>query len=321
MDALCRKMIGFGLTVLLALIPLGCLQASSGSEFSKSPGADENFVAGENGIRFLPAELRFMEKLATGQAPEAAAPAFAAIADFSQQLKTQGVEVLVLPVPPKALNQASALGVSEEDQARLRDQWSALLANLKTQGVRVVDVEALTKPLADQEAMYCRRDTHWSGRGVVAAATALAEPIQALGLAQPPETNPTEENWKQVQIQGDLGGEGESVELMERSEPVGENRESPLLLLGDSHVLVFHAGADMHAAGAGLPEHLGRLTGVEPDVLGVRGSGADSARVALARRARGNPDYLKGKKVIVWCFAGREITESDGWKLIPILRP
>ena len=34
------------------------------------------------------------------------------------------------------------------------------------------------------------------------------------------------------------------------------DRTSPVLVLGDSHVLVFHDGGDMHAAGAGLPDQL-----------------------------------------------------------------
>ncbi|MBN4068991.1 hypothetical protein JYU06_05670, partial [Desulfotalea psychrophila] len=54
------------------------------------------------------------------------------------------------------------------------------------------------------------------------------------------------------------------------------------------------------------------------DVIGVRGSGATPARLNLYRKAQRTPEYWKGKKVVVWCFAAREFTETDGWRIIPI---
>jgi len=54
-------------------------------------------------------------------------------------------------------------------------------------------------------------------------------------------------------------------------------------------------------------------------LIGTRGSGATSVRVSLYRRARKDPDYLAKKKMIVWCFAAREFTESDqGWDKVPV---
>jgi hypothetical protein len=93
-----------------------------------------------------------------------------------------------------------------------------------------------------------------------------------------------------------------------------------VVLLGDSHTLVFHAGDDMHARGAGLPDQLAVELGTPVDLIGVRGSGATPARVNLLRRARANPDSLPKKKVIVWCFTAREFTESQGWSKVPIVK-
>ena len=39
--------------------------------------------------------------------------------------------------------------------------------------------------------------------------------------------------------------------------------------------------------------------------------------VNLLRRARADSGYLVNKKLIVWCFAAREFTESSGWSLVP----
>jgi len=53
------------------------------------------------------------------------------------------------------------------------------------------------------------------------------------------------------------------------------------------------------------------------DVIGVRGSGATQARVNLLRRAKADPACLAGKKIVIWCFAARDFTESAGWSLVP----
>ena len=77
----------------------------------------------------------------------------------------------------------------------------------------------------------------------------------------------------------------------------------------------------MHASGAGLPDQLAFELRAPVDVLGVRGSGATPARISLARRARANPNYLATKKVIIWCFGVRELTQAEAWKPVPLLKP
>ena len=107
-----------------------------------------------------------------------------------------------------------------------------------------------------------------------------------------------------------------------RASPAGELSEpdpnSPLVLLGDSHNLVFHAGGDMHAVGAGLPDQLALELGVPVDLVAVRGSASTAARVNLFRRAQRDAAYWEGKRLVIWCFAAREFTEGDGWPIIPI---
>jgi alginate O-acetyltransferase complex protein AlgJ len=92
------------------------------------------------------------------------------------------------------------------------------------------------------------------------------------------------------------------------------------LLLGDSHCLVFHAGGDMLATGAGLADQLAFELGMPVDLIGVRGSGATPARMNLMRKIKSDEKYLAGKKLIVWCFAAREFTESQGWRKVPVVK-
>jgi alginate O-acetyltransferase complex protein AlgJ len=56
------------------------------------------------------------------------------------------------------------------------------------------------------------------------------------------------------------------------------------------------------------------------DLIGVRGSGATPARVNLLRLARGDAEYLGKKKLVIWCFAAREFTESAGWQKVPVVK-
>ena len=101
-------------------------------------------------------------------------------------------------------------------------------------------------------------------------------------------------------------------------QPVEPDRASPVILLGDSHNLIFHAGDDMQAKGAGLADQLALELGFGVDVIAVRGSGATPARVNLSRRVRKESDYLGKKKLVIWCFTVREFTESSGWQKVPV---
>ena len=104
--------------------------------------------------------------------------------------------------------------------------------------------------------------------------------------------------------------------LLKTGAAVTPDANSPLLILGDSHTLVFH---EFHAERSGLVDQLAQELGFAPDLIGTRGSGATAVRISLYRHARKNPDYLSKKKVIVWCFAAREFTESDqGWEKEPV---
>ncbi|MEP6955403.1 MAG: hypothetical protein ABI883_01150, partial [Chthoniobacterales bacterium] len=98
--------------------------------------------------------------------------------------------------------------------------------------------------------------------------------------------------------------------------PVVPDPTSPLLVLGDSHTLVFH---DFLAERAGLVDQLAEELGFAPDLIGTRGSGATAVRISLYRKTRSDPGYLARKKVVVWCFAAREFTEADqGWVPQPV---
>lgn len=279
--------------------------------------AQPTSVEGVDGWRFLPAELRHL--LAGDPSKDPKQP-LEAIVDLNEQLKHLGIRLIVVPVPAKATIHPEFLDTRLKGQGASAPEAS-FYENLRAKGVEVVD---LTQEFADAKAkgpLYCARDTHWNGRAIVLTAQKLAEMLKNLA----PRSLSLDAKEESVDIQGDLGGEKEKITLrfvhpQGQTGRVEPGRTSPILVLGDSHVLVFHDGGDMHAAGAGLPDQLAFELRSPVDVLGVRGSGATPARVSLARRARANPNYLSDKKVIVWCFGARELTQAEAWKIVPLLK-
>ncbi len=174
-------------------------------------------------------------------------------------------------------------------------------------------------------AVYCRTDSHWSGIGCALAGEAIAQEIRARVTALPAPQEHARE-WKEVSITGDLaalpGATGSPrrrrIAVRQLAKPVPADPNSPVLLLGDSHTLVFH---DFLAERAGLLDQLTAELGFAPDLIGTRGSGATPVRMSLYRRSRSDPQFLARKKIVVWCFAAREFTEADqGWVVQPIAK-
>ena len=300
-------------------------------------------VLGKNGWMFFAPELRHVgagpfwgeaaAKVSKATKPEQADP-LPAILDFKAQLDKAGIELLFVPVPPKAVIYPEAVcdkvGAASPPP-RLDAQHQAFYDVLRSNGVKVVDWVPEFLAARGDTQLYCKQDTHWSGQACVLAAKLLAKELQSRswsgGVAK------FIDETKTVELAGDLWRElgakapaKESLPLRfvgtrngATLKPVEPDRASPVILLGDSHSLIFHAGDDMQARGAGLPDQLAFELGFAVDVIAVRGSGATPARVNLLRRAR-EPGYLDKKKVIIWCFGAREFTESAGWQKVPVVK-
>jgi hypothetical protein len=299
---------------------------------AKTAGAGDSLsVAGTGGWLFLRSELRHIgagqfwgeeaKKVSRASSPDKADP-LPAILDFHEQLKAQGVELILMPVPCKALVYPEHAG--GPSAGRLDTVHLQFLKVLEEKGVKVLDLgaafsEAKAGPAAP--LLYCKTDSHWSPYACQLAARQIKKRLGAPAwLDGKPERFATKPEPRS--ITGDLG-DGKGAEelpavVVEARGATVEDKASPVLLLGDSHTLVFHAGAELHGTGAGLADHLAAELGTGVDVVGVRGSGATAARVNLLRRVKADPRYLAGKKVVVWCFAAREFTESTGWSVLKL---
>ncbi|SMP38269.1 alginate O-acetyltransferase complex protein AlgJ [Desulfonatronum zhilinae] len=272
--------------------------------------------------------------------PEFADP-LPAILDFHAQLQAAGVDLVMVPVPPKALIYPDFISKAMVDTlltngspSRLDPAHQEFYEILRDHGLKVLDLTNvfLEERFADRGPLYCRQDTHWSGLGCVVAARVIGNLVREMPWYAEVATQQFDQRWREVQISGDLWRaldrpdlEREFVNLRQIGretssglELVEPDQASSVVLLGDSHNLVFQAGGDMHARGAGLADQLALELGLPVDLIAVRGSGATPARINLFRRAQRNPDYWQDKKLVIWVFTAREFTHSDGWRLVPI---
>jgi hypothetical protein len=78
---------------------------------------------------------------------------------------------------------------------------------------------------------------------------------------------------------------------------------------------VFSLDAMGWGEAAGLGPHLALALGRDVDVIAQNDSGAFATRQALARELAAGADRLRGKRVVIWEFASRELSVGD-WKTI-----
>src|SRR3954471_14197759 len=174
-------------------------------------------IAGNDGWLFFGGELRLLSlgkfwgndaaKVSRAHKPDLADPV-PAILDFQQQLKARGIELLVVPVPPKASVYPEKIvpnsDVRTKDPAPVLHQF---YDELRATGVDVLDLSKLFVQKRDDSRgpVFCKTDSHWSGIGCVLAAEAIAEKVRPK-LPTSVAANEYAAEWKETQINGDLDG-------------------------------------------------------------------------------------------------------------------
>lgn len=326
------------LLVLLMILPSSIYAQTEYENICKEKvqNSSEKTIVGENNWLFLRNELSHISK---GEFHGDAASNVAvctqidrqdpvpAIVDFNDQLKKLGIRLYLVPVPPKALVNADKVDQTVSVNSELFSNYSNFYSELTQLGVSVIDLFPIfTKEKKQGKEVYCQQDSHWNPKGIDLASKAIANNIQATQWHQNYKggKNFEKPTKKEIVIKGDLL---ESTSLLKEKVTISTNKEastsdedSPVLVIGDSHCLVFHSGKDMHAENAGILGNLAMDLGLPIDMIAVKGSGVNTVRIDLYRKAK-NKEWLSKKKVIVWCFAARDFTESQsGWRKIPVIK-
>lgn len=335
------------LKLIIGILSLGSLSPATAQENSapfmeacrKGAQSPTIAVAGKENWAFLKSELRFLSagdfwgenaaKTSQAKDPKAQDP-LAAITAYQKALAAENIDLILLPIPPKAVIYPDKLPDVNLPVARYDQSLQRFYDVLRKQGIQVFDVTPLliNARKNSDEPLYCLGDSHYSSYGCKVIAEALAKEIQKSHKLSGKQKYTTEKN--NIRITGDLYKaaqntpentlpKDESLALYTVKGDETKSKESPILILGDSHTLVFDIGADLFATNAGFPSLLAAALKMPVEVMGVRGSGATPARINVYRRSKADANFLKQKKLFIWCFSAREFTEASGWNAaVPI---
>lgn len=261
-----------------------------------------------------------------------------AILDFLRQLRARGIALIVVPAPVKPM-------VHPEKIARAYDTWrtpvnnpsyEGLMTDLRRAGVTVFD---LSEGLVAERArsglpQYLATDTHWRPDAMEGAARALARFVaERVSLPSVPDPGYQVERAKVT----NLGDIARMLELPEnqtlfRPETVSINRvvsaegapwrpsrSADVLVLGDSFSNIYSLGSMDWGDSAGFVEQLSQALGRPVDRIVQNADGAWSTRLLLRQELARGVDRLRGKRVVIFQFAARELASGD-WKLIELPR-
>lgn len=318
--------------VLLAgIVRAGDIATTAARILERDPEA--RVVAGHDGWRFLANELRHVAKGSGWVAPEVppepphADPEPALLA-LHQQLTELDIALVLVPVPAKAVVYADRLpGASDGTVAPgVPSGLRVFMDRMRAQGLDVVDLETRFAAARETEQIYCRTDSHWTPYGSELAAEAVAEVLRGQAWYETAaRVEITRPDLAMLTIHGDLAERGATGETLSWRPVMRAGNGSPVaeggavLVLGDSHTLVFSSGGDMHAEDGGFVEHLAYALQLPVERIANRGSASTPPRVSLYRKAAAQPEWLEGIRVVVYCFTARELTESlNGWRIVPV---
>jgi len=256
------------------------------------------------------------------------------IDDFHSQLEQRGIELYFVPVPERpVIYPESILGpepfADREVIPNLHSFLQEVLSVLQERGVKVIDLTQLF--LSQREGpngrtVYCPSETHWTPHGIALAAKVMAAKINEKPWFVTIPKNDFHQRWMLREHSGSMyrSYEAETGKALEPDEvsirivrletDEGRKRiklnnpQSPVIVMGDSNTIFWN---NLDSA---LPHHLAYELGFPVDVFASKGGGANESRLNLVRKIRSEPEYLDGKRVVIWCLSARTFTNPrQGW--------
>jgi hypothetical protein len=291
-------------------------------------------VAGADGWAYYGPDVRYLgERYFRECKPEGPTddPAVV-IADFAEQLGRRGIHLLVVPVPSKPSIAPERLRGGLASSLELSVHTRRFMDELRGRGLDVVDLytqlvrEQREHP--DRPRLYLAADTHWTGEGARLVAALLAERVRTVVGA--PALQPQRDYHREtvtvarrpdIPRMSRLPGEATAFPaenttayrvLDADGEPYADSDDAQILLLGDSFSRIYQTD-EPEAAGliANLAYELHTpLTSIVND-----GGASTLVRQELAR----NLDLLRGKRLVIWAFAERDLRFGmKGWEKIAL---
>ncbi len=255
-----------------------------------------------------------------------------AIVDLKKQLAARGIELLLVPVPTKSSIHPERLSSRSPVRPLANRSWSQFALLMEENGVHLFDARSVLAEYAEKHGeAFLATDTHWTPGAMQVVAEGVAAYIKALSVVGE-ETTLLQLHPKHIAGLGDIGKmlilpdtvqryPEQKVEIRQVTTPQREfwqpYRNAEILLLGDSFTNIYSVNSLGWGAGAGFAEHLSYSLQRPLDLLARNDSGAYISREILAGEMRRGRDRLSSKKLVVWQFADRELSQGN-WKLIDL---
>lgn len=252
------------------------------------------------------------------------------IGRFADQLRERDIDLMLVPVPVKAMIQPEGLGVPGPVKHPDQDQF---YADLRVLGIEVVDLFDCFGEEAQEQEVFLRQDTHWRPELVRLASQRVSRAVRkkswfsGQGRDLPEVRRLSEER----RARGDLAGmlalpersgkfAPEQVTLeriveMESGSALRGNLFSPISIIGDSFVNIYEEPGlgfgdekDPGLIGGGFASHLSAELGLCLHVIAINGEGATGVRRAFAAL----PDnVVRSRKLVIWVLASRDLFLSE----------
>lgn len=298
-------------------------------------------VAGKDGWFFSGAELQRLVDL-SGENPASIRAAVGAITDYSDQLKRRGIELVLVPVPPKAVIYPDKLskdlklkvrrGKAPRLDSALQNTWSLL----RSRGVRVIDVtDALLAEREDKKAgpAFPKTGAVWAPRGAEIAARAIAREFRDAPWAnQPGKDGAMTTEATTLTYAGPLGlaanapaevlgvrNVGRAADGKMRSVTFSQGGK-PLALMGDGVILAWRENNNppgSPGAFASLADQLAYELQVTPDVFPGKAEGRNAPRLRVMRDGTNGRNTLGSAKTVLWIVPATDLASRD-WRRVPL---
>ncbi len=270
-------------------------------------------VTGSDGWYFAAEEAAALG--ATSHESEAAVTELAAAAE---RLRKGGIELIVVPVPPKGIIYPDRLAPELDvpiPVRRLDPSLRDVYEDLQAHGVRVVDLtdRFIRDRFHHEGPLYCRQDSHWSGVGCVVAAEIIGAAVRDLAGFETAPEQPYGLSWFVTPIRGDLWQRLPAPPPREEVRargvikpeapalaPMAQQGDAAVTIIGGTHALVFHGGEPYHARGAGVADQLAFEFRQPVALHGDTGSATSEHDWSL-------PTFGERTRVVIWIFSAARL--------------
>ena len=269
-----------------------------------------------SGIRLSPEEKHRGQPLET-------------ILDFHRQLRARNIDLIAMPTPvkPQVHPEKMSSHYDQNTSPIYNPAYIAFKRTLADQGVHVFDPTDILFSLktASDRSAYLKTDTHWTPQAIDSVAACLARAIRT-NFDLPHSAQPFVRRSRIVENLGDIARMlhlpasqavyQKEIAVIHPVEHAIEN-SAPILLLGDSFSNIYSLSGMGWGENAGFAEQLAYHLQMPIDRIAINAGGAYSTRKALQQDLLRGRDRLAEKRLAVWQFATRELTEGH-WEILPL---